>query len=237
MPRMLLSHNLAVHTYFSHELKPKLFAWSEPFRSPDYFEPTWMSSTYAIRQMNHYFKSLEQSKYYYKECAINARSPENEADPYEKTFLEELQKNPKLVTRSEIRTINGQPFFVIMRRGEQMEGSCLRCHSTPDRAPDNLVKVYGPTRSFGRRVGEQVQAISIRIPLAAAYEQANYLSWQLSGMFLAMLGVLFAGQAWISKRWLFDPMEAIRHKAQEIADMRRGWGKPSRCRGGRSCGS
>jgi hypothetical protein len=56
-----------------------------------------MSSTYAVRQMDHYLKSLVKSKYYYKECAINARSQENEADPYEKTFLEELQNNPQLV--------------------------------------------------------------------------------------------------------------------------------------------
>ena len=67
---MLINHNLAVHNYFQQELKPKLFAWSEPFRAPDYFEPAWMSSTYAIRQMNDHFKSLEKSKYYYKECAI-----------------------------------------------------------------------------------------------------------------------------------------------------------------------
>lgn len=190
---LLLNHNLAVHTYFSQQLKPKLFSWTDPFRSPDYFEPAWMSSSYAIRQMDHYFKSLENSKYYYKECAINARSPKNEADPYERAFLEQLNKDPQLIKRTEVRTLNGQPFFVIMRRGDQMEQSCLRCHSTPDRAPGNLVKTYGPTRGFGRRVGEISQAISIRIPLAEAYGQANRLSWHLSGILLALLGCLFAG--------------------------------------------
>ena len=215
---MLINHNLAVHNYFQQELKPKLFAWSEPFRAPDYFEPAWMSSTYAIRQMNDHFKSLEKSKYYYKECAINARTPENEADPHEKTFLEQLSKDPKLVERSEVRTLNGQPVFVIMRRGLEMEKSCLRCHSTPGRAPADLVKIYGPTCSFGRHEGEVVHAISIRIPLAEAYGQANRLSWHLSGILLALLGCLFASQTYISKRWLFDPMAALRQKALEIAE-------------------
>ena len=50
---MLLNHNLAIHNYLQ-EMKPKLFSWSEPFRPPDYFEPAWMSSTYAIRQIGHY---------------------------------------------------------------------------------------------------------------------------------------------------------------------------------------
>jgi PAS domain S-box-containing protein len=214
---MLLNHNLAVHNYLQ-ELKTKLFSWSDPFRPPDYFEPAWMSSVYANRQMNHYFKLLEKSKYYYKECAINARALENEADPHERIFLEQLKIDPKLVERSEVRTLNGQPFFVIMRRGLEMKKSCLQCHSTPDRAPGNLVKIYGPTRGFGRLEGEVVHAISIRIPLAEAYGQVNHVSWQLSGIFLALLGCLFASQTWISKRLLFDPMAVLRQKALEIAE-------------------
>ena len=232
---MLINHNLAIHNYLQG-LKPKLFSWSEPFRPPDYFEPAWMSSTYAIRQTNQYFTMLEKSKYYYKECAINARTSENEADPHERVFLEQLAKDPKLVERAEVQTLNGQPVFVIMRRGLTMEKSCLQCHSTPDRAPGDLVKIYGPTRSFGRQEGEVVHAISIRIPLAEAYGQANRLSLHLSGILLALLGCLFASQAWISKRWLFDPMAALRQKAMEIAASDARLGKPSRCPRVRSCG-
>jgi methyl-accepting chemotaxis protein len=99
-----------------------------------------------------------------------------------------------------------------------MKQACLQCHSTPDRAPGDLVKIYGPTRSFGRREGEVVHAISIRIPLSEAYGQANRLSWHLSGILLALLGCLFASQTWISQRWLFDPMAALLQKALEIAE-------------------
>ena len=94
--RLILDHNLATHTYFSHQLKPKLFDWTKSFRSSDYFEPTWMSSTYAIREIEKYFEAISPRKYYYKECAIDARSPENEADPYEQSFLKKLAENPKL---------------------------------------------------------------------------------------------------------------------------------------------
>ena len=133
--RLILDHNLATHTYFSQQLKPKLFDRTNSFRSSDYFEPTWMSSTYAIREIEKYFTMISPWKYYYKECAINARSPENEADPYEKSFLKNLAGNPKLAIRSAVRELNGKPYFVTLRRGELMEASCLRCHSTPDQAP------------------------------------------------------------------------------------------------------
>ncbi len=88
--KIILDRNLATHTYFSQKLKPTLFKFTEPIRSEVHFEPIWMSSTYAIREIEKYFKALEQNDYYYKECAINARSPENEADAYETSFLNKL---------------------------------------------------------------------------------------------------------------------------------------------------
>ena len=112
---------------------------SGPNTSKDYFEPVWMSSTYAVRKMDGYFRHFNQSPYYYKECAINARSPENEADDYEKAFLVDLQNNPQLTTKSAIRFLDGKPYFTFLRRGEAMEESCLRCHSSPEQAPGDLV--------------------------------------------------------------------------------------------------
>ena len=216
--RLILDHNLAAHTYFSHQLKPKLFAWTESFRSPEYFEPTWMSSTYAVREIEKYSKKLSPWNYYYKECAINARSPENEADPYEKSFLKNLADNPKLVVDSTIRVLDGKPYFVTLRRGEVMEASCLRCHSTPDRAPGDLLKLYGDQRSFHRQAGDVVQAISIRVPLEEAYAEANRFSIHLAGFFLILLSCLYLCQMLLSRRWVFNPLAAIRTKALQIAN-------------------
>lgn len=141
---IILDRNLAIHTYFTHDLKPSLFEWTEPFRSDDYFDPTWMSSTYAVREIDDYFKTLNDADYYYKEAAINARSPENEADAYERRFIQEMNENSELVKRSAVRTIDGRPYFVTLRRGEMMQEACLCCHSTPQAAPSGLVDVVRP---------------------------------------------------------------------------------------------
>ena len=37
--RILLDRNMATHTYFSQIMKPRLFEWTAPFRSIDYFDP------------------------------------------------------------------------------------------------------------------------------------------------------------------------------------------------------
>ena len=215
--RIILDRNLATHTYFSHDLKPKVFALTDPYREKDYFEPAWMSSTYAVRDIDQHYRDLGNGEYYYKECAINARDPRNEADVYERSFIEQLNSDPELTERAEVRTVQGQPFFVVLRRGEVLEDACLRCHSRPENAPGDLVRAYGADRSFDRKVGEVVSAISIRVPLAVAYEQADGLTVMLSGMLIAVLVALFLTLMWLNRQLVFEPMERLRDKALKIA--------------------
>lgn len=214
---ILLERNLATHTYFTHKLKPGLFELTEPIRTEEYFDPTWMSSTYAVREIDRYFRELSELRYYYKECAIDARSPENEADAYERAFLERLNTDPTLTVDSQIRTIDGEPVLAVLRRGETMETSCLRCHGGAEEAPRGLLEVYGSERSFHRQVGETVSAISIRIPLAAAFSAANDFSLRLSTILLVGLLCLFVVQLALTRRLIFKPINALRDKAQQIS--------------------
>jgi hypothetical protein len=218
--KIMLDRNLAIHTYFTHQLKPALFNMIEKSPAIDtetYFEPVWMSSTYAIREMEKYFQSLTDMDYYYKECAINARSPENEADAYEKAFIQKLNESPTLETHASVRTISNQPFFAVLRRGEKMEQSCLRCHSTPNMAPGDLVSIYGPERSFNRSADEVVTAFSIRIPLGEAHVSANQLTFQLTILFAIVFIGLFAIVAFLNNRLMFIPLKNIRKKALQIS--------------------
>ena len=223
---MLLERNLATHHYFNQNLKPKLFESIEncesdgSCKSEDYFEPAWMSSTYAIRKIDSYYKTLDQNHaddFYYKECAINARSAENEADEFERAFIEKLNKNPDTPPISGERQIDGENFYVTLRRGETMEKACLKCHSTPDRAPGQLVEQYGPTRSFNRKPGEVVSAVSIRIPRAKAYADTKAASIKLSAILLVILGVMLAVQYFFAKKIILKPLKDIQQKSSEIS--------------------
>ena len=215
--RIILDRNLATHAYFSQIMKPSIFAWSEPFRSKEYFDHTWMSSTYTIREIEKYFKSITPSRYSFKDAAINARSPENEADEYERAFLGKLAIDKKHESESTVRNIGGEPYLVVLRKGEVMEASCLKCHSNPQDAPKGLTDYYGSERSFNRKAGDAVSAVSLRIPLAEAYASANIFSWKLSGILLAVLVCLFTIQSWLYRRYLLTPLNVMRDKANEIA--------------------
>lgn len=215
--RIILDRNLATHTYFSRIMKPSIFAWSEPFRSKDYFDHTWMSSTYAIREIEKFFKALNPSGYSFKDSAVDARSPENEADEYEKIFFENLKAGRQPETESKVRNIGGKPYLVVLKKGEVMEASCLRCHSRPENAPKGLTDYYGSERSFNRQEGELASIVSLRIPLAEAYAAANIFSLKLSAILLVVLICLFSVQFWLYRRYLLTPFEIMREKANEIA--------------------
>jgi signal transduction histidine kinase len=214
---ILLNRNFATHTYFNQNMKPKIFRWTEPFRTADYFDPSWMSSTYAVREIDLYFRRAIDISYYYKECAISARSPENEADDYERAFMEEMNRNPGLKERAELRTIDGQIFYAVMIKGEVMEESCLRCHSTPDQAPKGLVDHYGAERSFHRKLGDIASAISIRIPVGEAYREADRLVFQVGMILLFIFLCMFIVVYFVNRNILLRPLSIIRDKALEIA--------------------
>ena len=216
---LILDRNLAVHVYFSKIIGPNLYKYIGPFRSNDYVDPRWMCSSYAVREMDKTFKALNSEDYFYKEAVVNARNPKNEADADEAAFLAELRTNPSLKERSSIRTIAGKPYLVVLRPGEVLEEGCLVCHSGSSVASGDLVSQVGADRAFQREaeLGQVISAVSVRVPLAVAYADADRVSYQLSVVLLALLGLLFVVQYWILRRLAFVPLATLRDKALQIS--------------------
>ncbi|MGM0646444.1 MAG: c-type heme family protein [Thermodesulfobacteriota bacterium] len=215
--RLILDRNLATHAYFNHQLKPSIFSWSRPFRDPEYFDPVWMSSTYAIRKIETYFRQVSAEDYVYTEQALNPRNPENQADSLAREFLEDLRGNPALEHRSFVRSVDGTRYLEVLRRGEQLERGCMRCHSEPERAPGDLVARYGPEDGFGKSSGTVASVLAVRIPLEDAFAHADRLA---SGLFLAFAGLLAVALVllrFLSTRLVFLPLQRLQNQAQRLA--------------------
>ena len=198
----IIERNLAIHSYINKKIKPALFPLLEDRIQQGYFDPAWMSSTHVVREIQGSLQKASEQGFYYKESAINARSPANEADAFERDFLERASRDSRLEEWSGIKKINGKSFYVVLRRGETMEEACLRCHSEPTKAPRGLVEHYGDKRSFGRKNGELVSVMSVRIPMEQAIAlQAELQMWErLSiAVFIAltMTGLFFLGRSYV----------------------------------------
>lgn len=213
---ILLDRNLATHSYFSNVLKPAVFEATKTTQNSDYFDPVWMSSTYVVREVDKIFRNLSSEDYYYKECAINARHPENEADPFERDFLNRLNASEVEDEIHGVREIDGKPYFYVLKRGETMASSCMICYDQPDMAPAGLVGIYGPDRSFHRNVNDVVSAISIRIPLQDAFSSAQRFTNYLYALFAAIIFVLFAAQFYLTRKLLLNPIKKLQSEAAGI---------------------
>ena len=215
LSQVLASQNLAVHTFVNQEQKPS-FLRTADVNSNDFF-PELMSSTYMIRRINRYLDPYVPVHYYYKEVAVNARSPQNEAKDYEVEILHEFAKGEATEVK-ETLTLDHEKYFVYMRAGEVMEEDCIVCHGDPANAPAGLISLYGAERSFNRKPGELVSALSIRIPLQAAYAGANKTSLLLSLGYLAML-LLFSGSASsLLSKVVLDPVSALDRRVRNTLE-------------------
>ena len=217
--QLILNRNLAIHSYYTQILKPNIFKETESILTDDYFDPSWMSSSYAVREISLYFKDLSTVDYYYKDAVINARNPLNEADTEEAAFLAEVNNNSAFQESSTIRDIDGKPYLVVMRSGEILVDTCMKCHGDPADAPVQLVALYGSENSFNRQadLGSIISALSVRIPLEIAYSRSNQVSLQISIFLLVLLSLLFLAQNWLPRRLVFAPLAKLRDKALLIS--------------------
>lgn len=211
--RLILDRNVVTHSFFNNVLKTSLFDLLNQQPS----EPSWLSSTFAIKSVASDYEFFGEDGLYYKEASLNARNPANEADPYEREFIARLNSDPRLTVSSEIRDYGSQPFLVVLRRGQTVRNECLLCHGNPADAPASIVSHYGRDRGFHRTVGTAISALSIRIPLTLAYQEADAFSVKLSALLLGVLLAIFLIHYSVSDRLLFRPIGQLHRKAELIA--------------------
>ena len=210
---LILDRNIVAHSFFNNVLKTSLYGLSEE----RFFTPEWLSANFAIDNAARDYDLFTHEDLYYKESAVNARNPVHEATPLEREFIERLNADPELKVESAIREYDGKPYFTVMRRGQVAKSECLHCHGEPDEAPAGIIAHYGSERGLAMQPGRTVSALSIRIPMAVAYQEANQFSFELSGFLLILLLVIFLLQYVVTRQLLFAPIDALYRKAQVIA--------------------
>lgn len=206
LSRLMISQNLATHAFINKEQKPTFFKLQSGGNlNEEAFIPELMSSTYIIRRINQNLMPLVSFDYYYKEVAINARSPENEAQGYEIEILKRLNNN-EIDEFKEVMDFQGEKHLIFMLPGEYLEDLCLKCHGDPADAPQEMKDIYGEIRSFNRTTGQLASALSIRIPLSQAYAQANSVTLILALVYGLLLILTLIGNSLIFKRVVLNPL-------------------------------
>jgi protein-histidine pros-kinase len=118
---------------------------------------------YAATEAFNYFRH-KYLEFGYKEATLNPTNLRDRAVDWEADVIAEFQKN-----ESETEVIGhrstpiGSVLFISapIRVDDQ---SCLDCHSTVERAPAEMVKLYGSSNGFGWKMGDIVGAQIVSVP-------------------------------------------------------------------------
>ena len=194
MAQIMLETARASRKYTTEQIAPLLERLQT---SGEQFHPQSIPF-YAATEAFNYFRQAHPD-FAYKEAALNPTNPRDRTVDWEADIVNEFRKDAskaELIGRRE--TPLGASLF-ISTPIKVDDASCLQCHSTPDKAPAEMVKLYGSANGFDWKLGDVVGAQIVSVPAALTERIASnaYQSiwWWLVGIAAAVLaganGVLF----------------------------------------------
>ena len=214
---VLAEGNEAIAVYFRTDLKPSVMSEFQDDMEEGYFDPAWMSSSSAVRQIDDIRDEISSDAYYYRRCSVGARNPVNEADEFEADFIARANADPNVTEWSGVRERDGVPYYAVLKTEQPLNEQCLGCHGTVSDAPSDMVALYGDERGFGYELGQVFGAYSILIPLADGYAQAEDMAHKLSAALLGILLVSYGVIFLVSRRMIVQPVLALRDEATALA--------------------
>ncbi len=161
----VLSSFNALRTYIETVQKPVIYRLQKEGKlDKNFFDPKLLSASYIARHVLANYIEGSNAGYRYKLAATNPRNPRNKADSFETGILQQFRSG-KLKSYSTIIKEEGKPYFYQALPLRENEASCMRCHSTPDRAPAELIQLYGDKAGFGEKIGQLRAFISLKVPI------------------------------------------------------------------------
>jgi|GEM_PF-1468213 len=120
---------------------------------------------YAAKTIFEQFKdSSDFKQYQYKEATINPTNLEDLPNPFEEQLINYFLENKQTESLSGYTKMAGDKYYYISRPLIVKDESCLQCHSTPDVAPPEMVKMYGNSNGFNWEIDQLTSAQTIYIP-------------------------------------------------------------------------
>jgi HAMP domain-containing protein len=162
----------SVRNYTSNQVKPEL---ESRLATETKFIPETVPAYSAREVFEQLRKKTEYRNFFYKEATLNPTNPRDQADQFETEITEQFRQNSELSELKGFRVDNGQEFYYIARPLAIQKASCLECHSTPEKAPANLINTYGSDGGFGWKLNEIVASQIISVPAATVYANARKL--------------------------------------------------------------
>jgi hypothetical protein len=129
--------------------------------------------------------------YFYKEATLNPTNPRDRATDWESDVVNQFRGNPTQAEFINTRESSTGTSLFLARPIKINNVSCLECHSTPDKAPAEMIKLYGGDNGFGWQlndiIGAQVVSVPVSVPVHIAENAFRVIVGWLAGAFGGIL--------------------------------------------------
>jgi hypothetical protein len=129
--------------------------------------------------------------YFYKEATLNPTNPRDRATDWESDVVNQFRGDS---TRAEFigtRDSSTGTALFLSRPIRVNNVSCLECHSTPDKAPVEMIKLYGGDNGFSWKlddiIGAQIVSVPVSVPVRMAENAFRLIVAWLGGAFGGIL--------------------------------------------------
>lgn len=161
----------ALRYYVSNHQKSEVYRLQNQNNiSKEYFKPQLLSSTYSAKTVNEKYNQIRKENglepITVRFASDNPRNPKNKADQFESKLLKQF--NDKTITQYKEVKYNkdGKKVIYYAVPTRPLEEKCMRCHSTPNKAPKGLLEIYGDKNGFYEEIGSIRALISTEYPLS-----------------------------------------------------------------------
>jgi hypothetical protein len=129
--------------------------------------------------------------YFYKEATLNPTNPRDRATDWESDVVNQFRGNPNQAEFINTRESPIGTALFLARPIKVNNVSCLECHSTPDKAPAEMIKLYGGDNGFGWKlddiIGAQIVSVPVSVPVHIAENALRVIIAWLGGAFVGIL--------------------------------------------------
>jgi hypothetical protein len=156
-----------------------------------FFKPT--IPFYATTEVFNYLR-VQFPDYGYKEAALNPTNPRDRTSDREREIVDMFRNNPSKKEFVDRRDTPVGPMLYISTPIRVDDNSCLDCHGAADKAPPEILHLYGGGNGFGWSLNEVVGAQIMSIPAQVAQNRAvaaqRTIMFWLAGVFAVVWALI-----------------------------------------------
>jgi HAMP domain-containing protein len=138
-------------------------------------------------------------EYGYREVALNPTNVKHRPADWEARVINTFRADATKTEEWGIRETNKGPYLYLARPIQIKQSGCLGCHTTPEKAPPQMFKIYGDN-GYGWKlkeiVGAQIVMVPMSVPVANADRMFKTFMFTLTGVFVAvfvLLNIMLSG--------------------------------------------